>query len=144
MHQLYHLSVTTSSVCIELLIFFLFPGYRVEAGQSSLWCMATIVIFFHCPLLLAFSVHLSSSSAFLRSIFCMCDLINSPSFIFRQSSHPSWDLLRFPQHPSFFASALFSDLSSFTLTMCPAHFIWHSTILPTIYIPVQQLQSIIT
>ena len=61
-------------------------------------------------LLLAFSLHFSSSSAFLRSLFT-------------QSSHPSCVLPHFLQPSCFLVSYLFGDLSSFILTMCSAHFI---------------------
>ena len=81
---------------------------------------ATFVICFHRSLLLAFSLHFSSSSAFLRSLFT-------------QSSHLSCDLPRFLQHSCFFVSALFGSLSFFIRTMCPAHFIRLLTILPTIH-----------
>ena len=42
---------------------------RGEAGQLSLRCTATFVIFFHFSLLLAFSLNFSCSSAFLRSLY---------------------------------------------------------------------------
>ena len=74
---------------------------------------------FHCSLLLACSLHFSSSSAFLRSV---CT----------QSSHLSSDLPRFLQPSCFCVSDHFGNLSSFILTMCPAHFIRLLTILPTI------------
>ena len=59
-----------------------------------------------------------SSSAFLRSIFT-------------QSSRLSCRLLRFLQPSCFFVSDFF-DLSSFILSMCPAHFIELCSILSTI------------
>ena len=85
----------------------------------SLRCTATFVIRFHWSLLLAFSIHFSSSSAILRSLFT-------------QSSHLSCGLPRFLQPSCFFFSDLFGSLSSFILTMCPAHFIRLLTILPPI------------
>ena len=86
-----------------------FPFVGVRLVYWSLQCTATFVICYHWSLLLAFSLHCSSSSAFLRSLFT-------------QSSHLSCGLPRFLQ-PS---------LSSFILTMCPAHFIRLLTIFPTI------------
>ena len=74
----------------------------------SLRSTATFVICFHWSLLLAFSLHLFSSSAFLRSLFT-------------QSSHLSYGLPRFLEPSCFFFSALFASLSSFIRTMCPAH-----------------------
>ena len=85
----------------------------------SLRCTATFVICFHLSLLLAFSLHFSSSSGFLRSFFT-------------QSSHRRCGLPRFLQPSCFFVSDLFGNLSSFILTMCPAHFIRLLTILPTL------------
>ena len=73
----------------------------------SLRSMATFVICFHWSLLLAFSLHFSSSSAFLRSLF----------------THLSCGLPRFLEPSCLFVSALFDSLSSFIRTMCPAHFI---------------------
>ena len=82
--------------------------------------MATFVICFHWPLLLAFSLHFSSSSAFLRSLFT-------------QSSHLSCCLPRFLEPSCCFVLALFGSLSSFIRTMCPSHFFrLLLTILPTI------------
>ena len=46
-----------------------FPCVGVRLVYSSLRCTATFVIRFHRSLLLAFSLHFSSSSAFLRSLF---------------------------------------------------------------------------
>ena len=74
----------------------------------SLRSTATFVICFHRSLLLAFSLHFSSSSAFLRSLFT-------------QSAHLSCGLPRFLEPSCFFFSALFASLSSFILTMWPAH-----------------------
>ena len=65
-----------------------FPCVGVRLVYSSLRCTATFIIRFHWSLLLAFSLHFSSSSAFLRSLFT-------------QSSHLSCVLPRFLQ-PSFF------------------------------------------
>ena len=87
-----------------------FPCVGVRLIYPSLRSTATFVICFHWSLLLAFSLHLSSSSAFLRSVFT-------------QSSHFRCGLPRFLEPSSFFVSALFGSLSSFIRTMCPAHFI---------------------
>ena len=64
----------------------------------------------HWSLLLGFSLHFSSSSAFLKSLFT-------------QSSHLGCGLPHFLQPSCFFVSDLSGDLSSFILTTCPAHFI---------------------
>ena len=96
-----------------------FPCVGVRLVYWSLRSTVTFVICFHWSLLLAFSLHFSSSSAFLRSLFT-------------QSSHHSCGLPRFLQPSCFFVSDLFSNLSSFILTICPAHFILLLTILPTI------------
>ena len=85
----------------------------------SLRSTATFVICFHRSLLLACSLHFSSSTAFLRSLFT-------------QSSHLSCGLPRFLEHSCYFVSARFGSLSSFIRTMCPTHFIRLLTILPTI------------
>ena len=95
-----------------------FPCVGVRLVYWSLRCTATFVIRFHWSLLLAFSLHFSSSSAFLRSLFT-------------QSSHLSCGLPRFLQPLCFIVSDLFGNFSSFILTMCPAHFIRLLTILPT-------------
>ena len=87
-----------------------FPCVGVRLVYSSLRCTATFVIRFHWSLLCAFSLHFSSSSAFLRSLFT-------------QSSHLSCGLPRFLQPSCFIVSDLFGNFSSFILTMCPAHFI---------------------
>ena len=91
----------------------------------SLRSTATFVICFHWSLLLALSLHFSSS-AFLRSLFT-------------QSSHLSCGLPHFLQPSCFFVSDLFGNLASFILTMCPAHF------LPTIQalVPTSSLRSFI-
>ena len=98
----------------------------------SLRSTATFVICFHWSLLLAFSLHFSSSSAFLRSLFT-------------QSSHLNCGLPRFLIPSCFFVSDLFGNLSSFILTMCPAHFIRLLTILPTMQalVPISSLRSFI-
>ena len=95
-----------------------FPCVGVRLVYSSLRCTATFVIRFHLSLLLAFSLHFSSSSAFLRSLFT-------------QSSHLSCGLPRFLQPSCVVFSDLFGNFSSFILTMCTAHFIRLLTILPT-------------
>ena len=85
----------------------------------SLSCTATFCKLFQWSLLLAFSLKLSSSSAFLRSLF-------------KQSSHLSCGLPHFLQPSCFFVSNIFGNLSSFILTMCPAHFIRLLTTLPAV------------
>ena len=108
-----------------LLVLPLVPLCRGEAGLYwSLRSTATFLICFHWSLLLAFSLHFPSSSAFLRSLFT-------------QSSHLRCGLPRFLKPSCFFVSDLFGNLSSFILTMCPAHFIRLLTILPTIEALVQ-------
>ena len=67
---------------IVLLFFLLFLLYRGEAGPCSLRSTATFVICLYWSLLLTFSLHFSSSSDFLRSLFT-------------QSSHLSCGLPRF-------------------------------------------------
>ena len=69
----------------------------------SLRSTATFVTCFHWSLLLACSLHFSSSSAFLRSLFT-------------QSSHLSCGLPRFLKPSCFSVSDLFGNLSSFILT----------------------------
>ena len=96
-----------------------FPLVGVRLVYWSIHCTATFVIFFDWSQLLAFSLHLSSSSAFLRSLFT-------------QSSHRSCGLPRFLQPPCVFISDLFCNPPSFILTMCPVHLIRLLTILPTI------------
>ena len=98
-----------------------FPCVGVRLVYWSLRSTATFVICFHWSLLFTFSLHFSSSSAFLRSLFT-------------QSSHLSCGLPRFLEPSCFFVSALFGSLSSFIRTMCPAHFI----ILPTMVCDVKQ------
>ena len=100
-----------------MLFFLLFPV--CEADQLSLYCTTTFVILSHSSLLLAFSLHVSSSSAFIISLFT-------------QPSHLSCGLPHFLQPSSFFVSDLFCNLSSSNLTMCPTHFTRLLTILPTI------------
>ena len=70
-----------------------FPCVGVRLVYSSLRCTATFVIRFHWALLLAFSLHFSSSSAFLRSLFT-------------QSSHLSCGLSRLLQPSCFIVSNL--------------------------------------
>ena len=123
---------TDSWVMDQKKLFFLwFPCVGVGLIYWSLRSMATFVICFHWSLLLAFSLHFSSSSAVLRSLFT-------------QSSHLSCGLPRCLQ-PSVFVSHLFGDLSSFILTVCPAHFIRLLTILPTTQalVPTSCLRSFI-
>ena len=109
-----------------------FPCVEVTLVYWSLRSTATLVICFHRSLLLAFALHFSSSSAFLRSIFT-------------QSSHLSCGLPRFLEPSCLFVSALFGSLSSFIRTMCPVHFIRLLTILPTIQalVPTSSLRSFI-
>ena len=103
---------------MNVLFFLLFPLCRGEAG---LLVTAKYGYFRDLlpSMLLAFSLHFSSSSAFLRSHF-------------KQSSHLSCGLPRFLEPSCFFVSVLFGSLTSFIRTMCPAHFIRLLTILPTI------------
>ena len=61
-----------------------FPCVGVRLVYWSLQCTSIFVIRFHWSLLLAFSLHFSSFSAFLRSLFT-------------KSSHLSWELPRFLQ-----------------------------------------------
>ena len=84
-----------------------FPRVGVKLIYRSLRSTATFVICFHRSLLLAFSLHFSFSSAFLRSLFT-------------QSSHLSCGLPRFLEPSCLFVSALFGSLSSFirTIYMC--------------------------
>ena len=96
-----------------------FPCVGVRLVYWSLRSTATFVISFHRSLLMAFSLHFSSSFAFLKSLLT-------------QSSHLSCGLPRFLEPSCLFVSALFGSLSSFIRTMCPAHFIRLLTILPTI------------
>ena len=86
----------------------------------SLRSTATFVKKINWSLLLAFSLHFSSSSAFLRSLFA-------------QSSNVRCDLHRFLQPSCLFVSDIFGNISSFILTTCPVHFIRLLTILPTIH-----------
>ena len=110
-----------------ILFFLLFLLCRGEADLT-----ATFVICFHLSLLLAFSLHCSSSSAFLRSLFT-------------QSAHLSCGLPRFLEPSCLFVLALFGSLSSFIHTMCPAHFIRLLTIMPTIQalVPTSSCRSFI-
>ena len=87
-------------VLLIVLFFLWFPCVRARQVDRSLRSTATFLICFHWSLLLAFSLHFSSSSAFLRSLFT-------------QSSHLNCGLLRFLKPSCFFVSALFSNLSSF-------------------------------
>ena len=87
-----------------------FPYVGVMLIYWSLRSTATFVFFFHWSQLLALSLHFTSSSAVLRSLFT-------------QSSHLSCGLPRFLEPSCFFVSALFGSLSSFIRTTCPAHFI---------------------
>ena len=89
------------------------------------------VISFQWSLFLAFSLHFSSPSAFLRCLFT-------------QSSHLSCGLPRFLQPSCFFVSDLFGNLSSFILTMCPAHSIRLLTILPTLQRLIKAIGMIVT
>ena len=101
------------------LVFLCFPCVGVRLVYWSLRSTATFEICFHWSLLLACSLHFSSYSAFLRSLFT-------------QSSHLSCGLPRFLQPSCFFVSDIFGNISSFILTMCPSHFIRLLIILPTI------------
>ena len=114
------------------LFFLWFPCVGVRLVYWSLPSMVTFVICFHWSLLLVFSLHFSSSSAFHRSLFT-------------QSSHLRCGLPRFLQPSCFFVSDLFDNLSSFILTMCPAHLIRLLTVLPTTQalVPTSSLRSFI-
>ena len=119
-------------MCAEFLFFLWFSLFvGVTLVYLPLHCTATFVITFRWPLLLAFSLH-SSSSAFLRSLFT-------------QSFRLSCGLPRFLKPYCFFISDLFGNLSSFILNMCPAHFIRLLTILPTIQalVPISSPRSFI-
>ena len=107
--------IRNSTLIVVLPLYFHCVGVRLI--YWSLRSTATFVTCFHWSLLLAFSLHMLSSSAFLRSLFT-------------QSSHLSCGLPRFLEPSCFFVWALFGSLSSFIRTMCPAHFIWLLTILP--------------
>ena len=112
-----------------MLFFLCFPCVGVRLVFWSVRSTATFEICFHnWSLLLAFSLHVSSSSAFLRSLYT-------------QSSHLSCGLPRFLQPSCFFVSALFGNLSSFILTMFPAHFIRRYT--PITSYPTVPLYNII-
>ena len=76
-----------------------FPSVWVRLVYWSLRSTATFVISFHWSLLLAFSLHFSSSFAFLKSLFT-------------QSSHLSCGLPRFLEPSCLFVSALFGSLSN--------------------------------
>ena len=89
----------TMCVCLSVLFFLWFPCVGVRLVYWSLRSTATFVIGFHWSLLLAFSRHFSSSSAFLRSIFT-------------QSSHLSCGLPRFLKPSCLFVSDLFGNSSS--------------------------------
>ena len=93
-----------------------FPWVGVRLIYWLLRSTATFVICVPWSLLLAFSLHLSSSSAFLRSIFT-------------PFSHLRCGLPRFLEPACFFVSALFGSLSYFIRTMCPTHFIRLLTVL---------------
>ena len=84
-----------------------FRVLQLKIEDASVWLVCTQ----NQPVpLLAFSLHISSSSAFSLSFF-------------KQSSHLSCGLPRFLQPSCFFVSDLFGTLLSFILTMCPANFI---------------------
>ena len=106
----------------ETLFFLWFPCVAVRLAYWSLRRTATFVICFHWSLLLAFSLQLSSSSAFLTSLST-------------QFSHLSCDLPRFLNPSCVFVSDLFGNVSSFILTMCPAHFTRLFTVLPLLLLP---------
>ena len=55
-------------ICVDRLSISREAFYRGEAGHSSLRCTAAFVIFFHCSLLLAFSLHFCYFSVFLRHL----------------------------------------------------------------------------
>ena len=122
-----------SQMTFGVMLFFLwFPCVGVRLVYWSLRSTATFVICFHWYMLLAFYLHFSSSSAFVRSLFT-------------QFSHLNCGLPRFLKPACFFVSDIFGNLSYFILTMCPAHFIRLLTILPTIQalVPTSSLMSFI-
>ena len=92
---------------------FLFVGVNLVSCHSVVRLFS---LFFPLLPVVGLSLHFSSSSAFLRSLFT-------------HSSHLRCGLPRFLQPSCFFVSDLFGNLSSFILTVCPAHFL---AILPTI------------
>ena len=90
-------------------MFFLwFPCIGVRLVYWSLRSTTTFVICFHWSLLLVFSLHFASSSAFLRSLFM-------------QSSHLSCGLPRFLKPSCFFVSDLFGNLFHSDHVSCPFH-----------------------
>ena len=103
-------------VNLFFLSFHFCSGERLVNRHSAV--RLRLLLLYIAPCCWTFLFHFSSS-AFLRSLFT-------------QSSHLSGDLPRFLQPSCFFVSDLFGNLSSFILTMCPAHFIRLLTILPTI------------
>ena len=110
----------SKSVCIQTyrpsvanhrrLFFLLCPFGRGEARHLSLHCMSTFVNF-HCSVLLAFSLHFSSSSASARSLF-------------RQSSHLSCYIPRFHPPPCFSVKQNYGIFSSFIMTVRPSNVTW--------------------
>ena len=86
-----------------VLLFLSHPYGRDEAGHSS-FRFTVIQYFCHSSQLLVLSLHCSSSSAFLMSLF-------------RQSSHLRCGFPCFPQPPCLFDSVHFDKHSSFILTI---------------------------
>ena len=75
--EIFEVTSTVSTVC-SILVVPLVPFCRGEAGLVvTQRCMATFVTCFHWSLLLAFSLHFSSSSAFLRSLFTQSSHLRS-------------------------------------------------------------------
>ena len=111
--------VSPSFRWFPFLYFLCFRLFRDEAYLFVTPLNGYFCDFFHWSLLLAFSLHFSSSSAFLKSLVI-------------QSFHSSCDLLRYLQPSCFFVSDIFGNLSCFILPMCPAHLIRLLTILPNI------------
>ena len=81
--QCKQLAVTNSdSINVDALFFSIFPCVGVRLVYWSLRYTATFVIRFHWSLLLASSLHFSSSSAFLRSLFTQSSHLNCVSSSF--------------------------------------------------------------
>ena len=83
-HVLYQLNIFFWYVALPRLVLVLssgFPCVGVRLVYSSLRCTATFVIHFHWSLLLAFSLHFSSSSAFLILARASPDLLPRYSIV---------------------------------------------------------------
>ena len=104
---IFMMQITLSSLnaCMRSYFFSRFPFIRVRPviGHSA---VRLLLLFFPLLLLLAFSLHFSSSSAFLGTIFTQASQLSC-----------GCGLHRFLQHLCFFVSDLFGNLLSFILTM---------------------------